>query len=189
MKLIVGLGNPDKEYIGTRHNVGFSFLDFYLEKKGIAPAWKSKFQGLYYEYNFNGNKVIFLKPQAYMNLSGTVVKQFMNFFKIDVNDLLVISDDLDLNIGNFKLKDKGSCGGHNGLRNIENCIHSMDYKRLKIGISNDKSKDTKDYVLGRFSKTEKDVLNSLFQELVSVLDDYFVIDFLSLMNRYNRKNR
>lgn len=189
MKIIVGLGNPGKEYEGTRHNVGFSFLDYYLNDKNISVTWKNKFQGLYCEINLNGEKVIFLKPQSYMNLSGTVVSQFINFFKIDTSDLLVISDDLDLNVGNFKLRDKGSCGGHNGLRNIEACIHTQQYKRLKIGISNDKSKDTKDYVLGRFSKTEKDVLNSLFQELVSVLDDYFVIDFLSLMNRYNRKNR
>ncbi len=189
MKLIVGLGNPDKEYIGTRHNVGFSFVDFYLKEKKINVSWKSKFQGLFYETNISGEKVIFLKPQAYMNLSGTVVKQFMNFFKIDVSDLLVVSDDLDLKIGNFKLKDKGSCGGHNGLRNIEDCIHSQEYRRLKIGISNDKSKDTKDYVLGKFSHDEQKILETLFSELVAVMDDYFNIDFLSLMNRYNRKNR
>ena len=96
---------------------------------------------------------------------------------------------LDLNVGNFKLKDKGSCGGHNGLRNIEACIHTQEYKRLKIGISNDKNRETKDYVLGRFSKEENVILNELFSDLVNVIDDYFSMDFLSLMNRYNRKNR
>ena len=189
MKLIVGLGNPGKEYENTRHNVGFSFLDFFLNKKNMNLIWKQKFDGLYYNCVINGEKVIFLKPQSFMNLSGTVVSQYVNFYKIDISDILVVSDDLDLNIGNFKLKDKGSCGGHNGLRNIETCIHSQAYKRLKIGISNDKSKETKDYVLGSFSKSEQEVLNSLFDTLVKVIDDYFSLDFLSLMNRYNRKNR
>lgn len=189
MKLIIGLGNPGREYEGTRHNVGFSFLDFYLSHKNILPTWKSKFQGLYCEFNLNGEKVMFLKPQSYMNLSGTVVSQFVRFFKIEVSDILVVSDDLDLNVGNFKLKDKGSCGGHNGLRNIELCIHTQEYKRLKIGISNDKNRETKDYVLGKFTKEEEKVLESLFSNLVNVIDDYFEIDFLSLMNRYNRKNR
>ncbi len=189
MRIIVGLGNPDREYEGTRHNVGFSFLDYYLNYKNISIKWKNKFQGLYCEINLDGEKVIFLKPQSYMNLSGTVVSQFINFFKIDTSDLLVISDDLDLNVGNFKLRDKGSCGGHNGLRNIELCIHTQQYKRLKIGVSNDKSCETKDYVLGRFSKEEDRQLQGLFTSLVAVIDDYFKLDFLSLMNRYNRKNR
>lgn len=189
MKLIVGLGNPGKEYSSTRHNIGFSFIDFYLSKKNIIPSWKSKFQGLCFETNIHGEKVLFLKPQSYMNLSGTVVSQFVQFFKLDTSDILIISDDLDLNVGNFKLKDKGSCGGHNGLRNIEACIHTQEYKRLKIGISNDKNRETKDYVLGRFSKEENVILNELFSDLVNVIDDYFSMDFLSLMNRYNRKNR
>lgn len=189
MKLIVGLGNPGKNYEGTRHNVGFSFLDFYLEAKKIMPSWKNKFQGLYCDVMIHGEKIIFLKPQAFMNLSGTVVSQFMHFFKIDVNDLLVISDDLDLNLGNFKLRDKGSCGGHNGLRNIEQCIHTQQYKRLKIGISNDKTKDTKDYVLNQFSRDDSIKLQNVFESLISVVDDFFEIDFLSLMSRYNRKNR
>ena len=90
---------------------------------------------------------------------------------------------------NFKLKDKGSCGGHNGLTNIEARIHAQEYKRFKIGISNDKNRETKDYVLGRFSKEENVILNELFSDLVNVIDDYFSMDFLSLMNRYNRKNR
>lgn len=189
MKLVIGLGNPGKEYENTRHNVGFSFLDFYLSYKKLVPTWKKKFQGLYFETNLFGEKVLFLKPQAYMNLSGTVVFQFVSFFKIDISDILVISDDLDLKIGNFKLKDKGSCGGHNGLRNIEDSIHTQQYKRLKIGISNDKSKETKDYVLSKFSKEERKILEHLYSSLCSVIDDYFTTDFLLLTSRYNRKNR
>lgn len=110
MKLIVGLGNPGKAYENTRHNIGFSFLDSYILKKGFCGNWKEKYNGLYFETTVNGDKVLFLKPQSYMNLSGSVVSQFVNFYKISVEDLFVVSDDLDLNVGNFKLKAKGSCG-------------------------------------------------------------------------------
>ena len=124
-----------------------------------------------------------------MNLSGGVVSQFVNYYKIDINDILVVSDDMDLLTGNFKLKDKGSCGGHNGLRDIERCLGTPVYKRLKIGISNDKGIDTKDYVLGNLSKEDRDTLNNLYKDLCGVVDDYFHIDFPELMNKYNRKNR
>ncbi len=189
MKLIVGLGNPGKEYIYTRHNVGFRFLDFYLNHKNYDINWSNKFDGLYTQISINGQKVILLKPQTFMNLSGNSVRKIMNYFNINVDDILVISDDLDLNIGNFKLRCNGSSGGHNGLKDIENKIGSNQYKRLKIGISNNKNLDTKDYVLGCFSKDENAILESLFIELVDVVDDYFKMDFSELMNKYNRKNR
>ncbi len=189
MKLIVGLGNPGKEYDNTRHNIGFMFLDYYLYKKSISPDWKKKFNGFYVESLVDGEKVIFLKPQSYMNLSGTVINQFMSYFKIDISDILVVSDDMDLLTGNFKLKDKGSCGGHNGLRNIEKCLSSSEYKRLKIGISKNKNTDMKDYVLGKFSVEDKKIYNELFNELIEALDDYFKLPFGDLMSKHNRKNR
>ena len=95
MKLIVGLGNPGKEYDNTRHNVGFMFLDYYVSKKGFDANWKSKYKVMYLEVNNCGEKVIFLKPQSNMNLSGGVVSKFVNFYKIDIDDILVVSDDLD----------------------------------------------------------------------------------------------
>ena len=189
MKLIIGLGNPGKEYDNTRHNIGFMFLDYYLNKKNISTDWKKKFNGLYVESLVGGEKVKFLKPQSYMNLSGTVVNQFMSYFKIDIDDILVVVDDMDLLTGNFKLKDKGSCGGHNGLRNIENCLSSPEYKRLKIGISKDKDTDMKDYVLGKFSKSDNETYESLFNDLIEVIDDYFKLPFGDLMSKHNRKNR
>lgn len=189
MKLIVGLGNPGKEYENTRHNVGFMVVDNYILKKGISDSWKSKFNGKYLEVNINGEKVIFLKPQSYMNLSGGVVSQFVNFYKIAVNDILVISDDLDLLTGNYKLKSKGSCGGHNGLRDIEKCLGTPEYKRLKVGISKDNNVDTKDYVLGKFSKDDIKVFEGLFDTLIDVIDDYFVMSFGDLMSKHNSKNR
>ena len=188
MKLIVGLGNPGKEYNNTRHNVGFDFLDNYLNYKYNDISWNHKFDGLYTELNIENEKVLFLKPQTFMNLSGNSVKKIMDYYKININDILIISDDLDLLIGNYKLKISGSCGGHNGLRDIENKINSNKYKRLKIGISNNKDLDTKNYVLGKLSKSEKNVLNNLYVELFKVLDDYFRISFEELMNKYNHKN-
>ena len=189
MKLIVGLGNPGKEYENTRHNVGFSFLDTYLDFHHIDEKWTSKFDGKYLQTSLFGEKVLFLKPQTFMNLSGQSVKKIVDYFDIDISDILVVSDDLDLLVGNFKLKSSGSCGGHNGLRDIENKLGTTDYKRLKIGISNNKDLDTKDYVLGHFSKEEKATLKQVFQDLCPVLDDYFSIEFGDLMSKYNRKNK
>lgn len=189
MKLVIGLGNPGKEYENTRHNVGFMVVDNYILKKNIIDNWKLKFNGKYLETNIKGEKVIFVKPQLYMNLSGEVVSQFVNFYKLDLTDILVISDDLDLLTGNYKLRLKGSCGGHNGLRDIERCLGTDEYKRLKIGISKDKSIDIKDYVLGKISKDDIKLYSDLFDELVNVIDDFLSIDFRELMNKYNSKNR
>ena len=189
MKLIVGLGNPGKEYENTRHNIGFMVVDNYIYKKTISNSWKKKFNGVYLETSIKGEKVIFLKPQSYMNLSGGVVSQFVNFYKLNIEDILVISDDLDLITGNYKLKGNGSCGGHNGLRDIERCLGTSEYKRLKVGISKDKNVDTKDYVLGKFSKDDTKIYDGLFDTLIDVIDDYFILPFGDLMSKYNSKNR
>ena len=189
MKLIVGLGNPGKEYKNTRHNIGFNFLDCYVDYKNLGNDWTKKFDGLYMKVNIDGESVILLKPQTYMNLSGNSVRKAMDYYDISTDDILVISDDLDLSIGNYKLKSKGSCGGHNGLRDIESKIGTTEYKRLKIGISNDKDKDTKDYVLGKLSKADKEIIDNLYKDLCPVIDDYFKINFTDLMNKYNHKNR
>lgn len=189
MKLIIGLGNPGKEYENTRHNIGFSFLDFYLLNHKITGEWKKKFNGLYLQTSIQDEKVIFLKPQTYMNLSGDSVRKVMDYFQIALEDILVISDDMDLNLGNFKLRSSGSSGGHNGLKSIEKSVESSAFKRLKVGISKNIEEDTKDYVLGHFSKVEKKILEELFPKLSCVLDDYFTLSFDCLMNRYNQKNR
>ena len=189
MKLIVGLGNPGKKYYNTRHNIGFEFIDFYLNNSSIPENWKNLFDGKYIEFSVNNEKIIFLKPQTFMNLSGDCVGRFFKYFKLDINDILVISDDLDLNLGNFKLKDKGSSGGHNGLKSIEKALGSSHYKRLKIGISKSNNKDIIDYVLGKLSNDELSIIKNEFIILKSVLDDFFNMDFSLLMNKYNHKNR
>ena len=189
MKLIVGLGNPGKEYENTRHNIGFMVVDYFISKMGIIGNWKNKFNGSYLETDICGEKVIFLKPLSYMNLSGGVVSHFVNFYKLPIDDIFVISDDLDLLTGNYKLKSKGSCGGHNGLRDIERCLGTNEYKRLKVGISKDNGVDTKDYVLGKFSKEDLKIYEGLFNIFVDVLCDYFKLSFGDLVSKYNSKNR
>ena len=190
MKLVVGLGNPGKEYDKTRHNVGFMVIDNYICHLNISDTmWKKKFNSLYLQTDINGEKVILMKPLTYMNLSGQAVKEVVDYFKINVSDVLVISDDLDLFVGNFKLKGAGSSGGHNGLKNIASCLGTEKFKRLKVGISKNNYIDIKDYVLGKISKEELDTLNDLFKELNLIIDDFFVLPFSDLMSKYNRKNR
>lgn len=184
MKLIVGLGNPGKEYENTRHNIGFYMLDSYLGD----VDWKSKFDGLYYQTMIKGEKVLFLKPYKYINLSGEVVKKYIDFFKINISDILIIHDDLDLNVGSYRLRQSGRSGGHNGLKNIESHLGTQEYRRLKIGISNNKEIDTKDYVLGRINNDDKDVFNSISKNVNNIIEDFICDDFSLLMNKYNHKN-
>ena len=184
MKLIVGLGNPGSEYSNTRHNVGFEIIDKYLNKYNLVSN-KTKFEGIYIDTVINNNKVIFLKPQKYMNLSGEVVKKYVDYFKIDINDILIIHDDLDQEIGKIKLKQNSSSGGHNGIKNIENNLNTKNYKRLKIGISNNKNVNTKDYVLGKFSKEERKILDKTIEKSCEIIDDFLILNFDMLMNKYN----
>lgn len=183
MKLIVGLGNPGKEYENTRHNVGFMIIDNYVNKKKISSS-KSKFQGIYYETKINNEKVILLKPQKYMNLSGDVVRDFVEFFQIDIDNILIIHDDLDIELSHYKLKAKGSSGGHNGLKSIEMNLATDAYKRLKIGISKG-NMDTKDYVLGKFNKEEKKLINQIIEKSELIIDDFLNVTFNDLMAKYN----
>ena len=186
MKLIVGLGNPGREYENTRHNMGFMMIDQFATNLGVKIDSK-KFNGLYTETVINGEKVILLKPQSYINLSGEVIRKYVDYFKIKLEDILIIHDDLDLPVGTFKLKQKGSSGGHNGLKNIELHLGTQEYKRIKIGISNNKLIDTKDYVLGKISKEENKLLNNVKDTIMNILDDYFKLSFTELMSKYNHK--
>ena len=184
MKLIVGLGNPGKEYENTRHNIGYIFIDNFADSLGIKID-KKKFNGLYAETIINNEKVILVKPLSYMNLSGEVVIQFVSFYKINIADILIINDDLDMETGRIRLRYKGTSGGHNGLKNIALHLGTEDFKRLKIGISNNKLIDTKDYVLGKFSKEDKELINELKPKINDLLNDYLEMDFDKLMCKYN----
>ena len=184
MKLIVGLGNPGREYEKTRHNIGFMCIDKIANYFNVDFNM-NKYNGMYAQFNYNGEKVILLKPLKYMNLSGEVVRDFVNFFKIDINDILIICDDLDTSVGTYRLRYKGSSGGHNGLKNIELHLNNKDYKRIKIGISNNKNVDTKDYVLGKFSKEEMDLINPIIDKMPNIIEDYLNLSFDNVMSKYN----
>ena len=183
MKVIVGLGNPGNEYQNTRHNVGFMVLDNYLNDND----WKKEFNSLYLEKKINGEKVIFVKPLTFMNLSGDSVVQFINYYDVKLDDLLVIHDDLDLPFSSYKLKKNSSAGGHNGIKSIINRLNSQDFLRLKIGVSNDKSIDTKDYVLGKFSKKEKEELSLLQKTFNEIIESFVINGIDKTMNIYNTK--
>lgn len=186
MKMIVGLGNPGNEYINTRHNIGFMTLDNYIKTKNIS-VYKNKFNGLYIKAKINNEDVIFLKPQMYINLSGVVIKKYIDYFKVDISDVLIISDDLDLEIGRYKLKSSGSSGGHNGLKNIELELGTQNYKRLKIGISNNKNIDTKDYVLGKLTESDLKTYTEIFKVTDLIIDEFLFNDFDKIMSKYNHK--
>ena len=185
MKLIVGLGNKGNEYNNTRHNVGFMVIDNYINKNNLTL--KSKLDGLYAETIINCEKVIFLKPQNYINLSGDVISKYIKYFKIDIKDILVIHDDMDLEIGTFKIRYKGGSAGHNGLKNIESNLKTNEYKRIKIGISKNNI-DKVDYVLGKFSSTELSKLNKVIDITYNIIEDFVSLSFENLMNKYNGYN-
>lgn len=187
MKLIVGLGNPGKEYEKTRHNAGFMMIDYYAKIKNLTTLKEFK-NGLYYEYNNNGEKILLLKPQSYMNLSGEVVRKYIEYFKIDINDVLIINDDMDINLGNVKIKSSGSAAGHNGIKNIIQNLKSESIKRIKIGISKNNINQV-DYVIGKFNKEELDILENVKKEVANIIEDFINIDFDKVMSKYNKKNK
>ena len=184
MKLIVGLGNPGKEYENTRHNIGYMFLDYVTGNREFKI--NKKFKAMEYEDEFNGERVLFVKPITFMNLSGEAIIKYVNFYKIDVDDILIVQDDLDMPIGKYKLLFNHGDGGHNGIKNIILNLNSREFLRLKIGISK-ATIDTKDYVLGRFTRTEIKVIEETFSKLGDFIPDYLTLNRDILMGKYNSK--
>ena len=186
MRLVVGLGNPGDEYDKTRHNTGFMLLDRVCGKDNFRL--NNKFKAMEYEDNINGEKVLFIKPLSFMNLSGEVVIKYVNFYKLNPYDILVIQDDLDMELGNYKLQFNHGDGGHNGIKNIILNLGSREFLRLKIGISKVDKSETKDYVLGKFNKSEIEILENSFIKLKDIVNDYVKIDQDLLMGKYNSKS-
>ena len=178
MKLIVGLGNPGKEYCG------FMVIDRLASKLNVDVD-QNKFKGLYAKVKYHGEDIILLKPQTYMNLSGESVNAVMNFFKIDKEDLLVIYDDLDMPVGKLRLRKTGSAGGHNGIKNIIAHLNSQDFKRIRVGIDRHKYMNVADYVLSRFSKVESEAIEQGIENAANAVLDYLDNDFNHAMNYYN----
>ena len=165
MKLIIGLGNPGPEYLNSRHNLGFMVLDS-LHAHYKFENWKSKFDGTYASKRFGSEKIILVKPQTYMNLSGFCVAKFKQFFKVDDGNIFVIYDDIDLGFGNKKLKQGGGDAGHKGVRSISQHLGTKNFHRIRIGIGRPKEKkDVSSFVLSNFSKTEIDSAQNLIKNL------------------------
>ena len=181
MKLIVGLGNPGKEYINTRHNIGFMVIDNYLGN----VKFKEKFNGLFYELNSNEKKIIFIKPQTYMNNSGECVSKFAKYYGVNKQDIMIIHDDLDLNVGTLKFKINSNSGGHNGIKSLICYLGSNGFFRMKLGIKSNEKRDVIDFVLGKFSKSELDLFD--FDKCNRAIDDFIKNDYEYVMNIYNGK--
>lgn len=184
MKLIVGLGNPGKKFNNTRHNVGFMAIDELSKELGISIDQK-KFNGVYGKGIVNGETVFLLKPQTYMNLSGESVRPLMEYFNIEVDDLLVIYDDLDLPTGKVRLRQKGSAGGHNGMKSIIAHVHTQEFKRVRIGIDRSGRDTVIDYVLKPFSKEEQPSIQEAIERTVKACEAWTTEPFPEVMNHYN----
>ena len=160
MYIIAGLGNPGKKYEGTRHNIGWQVMDELADKHRIR-IMESRFKGLVGKGVIGGEKVLLLKPLTYMNLSGESIGEAVRFYKIDeTSRLIVVSDDISLDVGQLRMRKKGSAGGHNGLKNIISHLGSEEFMRIRIGVGDKPAgSDLVDYVLGSFSKEEKKILD------------------------------
>ncbi len=187
MYLIAGLGNPGTQYEMTRHNIGFEVID-YMASEYNTSVKKLKFKGLYGETSIGGEKVILLKPQTYMNLSGESIREFASFFKIPVENIIVISDDINLEAGRLRIRKKGSAGGHNGLKSIIYQLNSEEFPRIRVGVDGSlrEKMELADFVLARFGKDEIPVLEDAIKRAKKAAEEIILRGSDSAMNKYNR---
>ena len=180
MRLFVGLGNPGKAYERTRHNCGYMVVDRLADKLGLSFT-KRQFDGLYTRLD----DIIILKPETYMNLSGRCVTAFLSYYKIDIDDLLVVYDDMDLPIGKIRIREKGSSAGQKGIQNIIDLSGTKAIKRIRVGIGENKTIDTKDYVLSAVPKEDQEVFLASIDRAAEALDYYRHHSFIEVMNKFN----
>lgn len=188
MFIIVGLGNPKKEYENTRHNIGFDVLDIIAEENGISVT-ESKHKALIGKGYIEGNKVVLAKPKTFMNLSGESVRALIDYYKIEEEtELIVIYDDVSLDVGQLRIRKKGSAGGHNGIKSIIAHLGHDTFMRIKMGVGEKpKGYDLADYVLGHFSKTERAIMDEGGQKAALAVKLMIVGKIEEAMNRYNKK--
>lgn len=184
--LIVGLGNIGPKYANTRHNIGFKVVDFYAEKNSLS--WETAKLGDITSHKVKGRTLIFLKPSTFMNLSGKALKYWMEKEKIPLENILVITDDLNLAFGTFRVKTKGSDGGHNGLKDIQNTLQTTNYNRFRFGISDAFSKGRQvDYVLGEWEMDEEKVLPERLEKSCEIIESFALAGINITMNTFNGK--
>lgn len=184
--LIVGLGNIGAEYVNTRHNIGFKILDHFAKKEGVT--FQTAKLGDLAEYKVKGRTLLLLKPNTYMNLSGKAVKYWMEKEKIEKENVLIITDDLNIAFGTIRIKTKGSDGGHNGLKNIQLLLNSTEYPRFRFGISDEFKKGKQvDYVLGDWNEDEKTKLIERLDLSSEIISSFALAGLNTTMNTYNGK--
>lgn len=185
MFLIVGLGNPEEKYDKTRHNMGFNTIDKISQKYNIELD-KNKFEGIYGIGSIYGEKVILLKPQTYMNLSGKSLVPMANFYKVDMHNIIVIYDDMDIEIGAIKLRKKGGPGSHNGMKSVVEELNSTDFPRVRVGIGKPELKnDTINYVIGKMPEEEFEKLDKSTQVAAEAVIEIVKNGIDRAMNKYN----
>ncbi|CEN31931.1 aminoacyl-tRNA hydrolase [Paraclostridium sordellii] len=185
MYVIVGLGNPGKQYEHTRHNVGFDVIDILAKEYGISVT-KIKHKALIGEGRVGSEKVILVKPQTYMNLSGETLIDIYNYYKVDSNNIVVIYDDIDLEVGKIRIRKKGSGGTHNGMRSILKCLGTNEFPRVRIGVSKPRQgQDLADFVLSRFRKEEADDIQDGLEKAAKAVDCMIRENLYLAMNKYN----
>lgn len=186
MYIIAGLGNPGRKYVGTRHNMGFEALDAVAAKYDISIK-KSKFNALYGEGTIEGEKVILVKPQTFMNLSGEAIREFKAWHKIDDSQIIIIYDDVSLPVGKMRIRPKGSAGGHNGMKSIIYQLNSDTFPRIKIGVGSPENPDydLADYVLGKFTKSEVKQLVEMAIKTADAVGEIIKNGVEKAMSRFN----
>ena len=189
MKFIIGLGNPTAQYAGTRHNIGFDAITHLADKYGISVTEK-KHKALCGKGIIGGQKVVLVKPQTFMNLSGESVREVLDFYKAEPEDILVLYDDISLEPGSLRVREKGSAGGHNGIKNIILHLGTEEFARVRIGVGEKPADwDLKDYVLGHFSAEEEVLMREALGNAAEAVE-LFVQEELSVaMNRFNKKKK
>ncbi len=190
MHLIVGLGNPGKQYEQTHHNMGFIAIDYLAEKLGVSVN-KIKFKGLLGETVYNGEKVMLLKPQTYMNLSGESIREIVQFYKIEPENIMVIYDDIDLDTGKIRIRAKGSAGTHNGMRNIVFQLQTDEFPRIRIGIRGGMAgkMQLRDFVTGGFTKEEVPLLEDAVSRTAEAVLCFVSEGINTCMNKYNVRDK
>ena len=188
MYIIVGLGNPDRQYQNTRHNIGFDVIDVIASKNNIAVG-ERKHKAIIGKGFVGGQKVVLVKPQTYMNLSGESVREVIDFYKIDEkSELIVISDDVSLDVGQIRIRKKGSAGGHNGLKNIILHLGHDEFHRVKMGVGEKpEGYDMADYVLGHFPKEEREIMDESAKRAADAIEVMIMDGADAAMNLYNKK--
>lgn len=188
MHLIVGLGNPGKEYAGTRHNVGFDTIDFLANKNNVKLD-KLKFNAVFGEYNIKGEKVILFKPVTYMNLSGNAVIEAVRFYKIPIDNIIVVYDDIDIPLGSLRIRPHGSSGTHNGMKSMLYQLQTENFKRIRIGIGKNKNSNISlaDHVLQKFDLDERALVDETIKNAGLAAEDIISHGLEFAMNNYNKR--